>query len=127
MIEKDTAFIEVEKNKKRIEELIEKAGFEIILNLADGITKAIPLLLHELPTIISDAVTTLLEYAPQMVDAGIGLIDALITGVMDAGGQLLERLPELIGMAVETIATELPKILESGKNLILKLIYFTPH
>ena len=40
VIEKDTAFIEVEKNKKRIEELIEKAGFEEDDELAQILTVA---------------------------------------------------------------------------------------
>lgn len=97
------------------------AGVRIVVNLARGIAEGAPLLLKEIPVILSNLIEAVTEWAPDLTDAAIELMDSMATGLIEGAGSLLEQLPYIIGSIVSTISEELPRLLEAGKDIILKL------
>ena len=120
------------------------SGLEIIMNLADGLIRNAPkigntviliisslakkistFLPQILPSIIA-AVTGLVESIansalPDLLDAGLLLIDGLATGVLSALPILLNKLPSLIESIVTFLLNGVPKIFQAGVQLLSTL------
>ena len=88
---------------------------EVILN---GIGKLISTLL---PTIMDMLPGVIMGVLPQLLEAGVAIIDSLITGITENLDSLLELALEVIMMLADTIISNLPTIIKAGLQIIIQL------
>ena len=78
-------------------------------------------LMDELGTVLSDALNMIIDYIPQIIEAGMQLLGALGQGLMDNLPVIMEAVTEIIMMLVEGLVSALPQLLEAGLQIIAML------
>jgi phage-related protein len=119
--------------------LIEGA-INIILALADGLLKSVPILIETIPVIIENLVNALIDNAPTLIlsaisllgmiaqtiienlpliiAAGIQIITALTTGIIQMIPFIVTAILGLISELTRTLLASLPKFLENGVKIV---------
>ena len=82
------------------------------------IPEVIPLISAMVPMIVS----TLISLIPDLIDAGIQLMVGLIQGLSDAIPQLVEMLPEIIDTICTTLIDNIGLIVDAGIDLLMGLL-----
>ena len=93
------------------------AAFQIIQGLAKGILNALPTLIQALPQIINSIITFISNNLPRIIEMGIQLTVQLAAGLIRAIPQLVAQLPQIITSIVTGLAGAVPAMLEVGKNI----------
>lgn len=96
-------------------------GPEVITNLCNGITAALPQLISQGAVLIQNLLQAITANAPAIIAGGIQVISGLITGIA-------QQLPTLIPMALQMVLTivqsllqNLPQLIQAGLQLIMGL------
>ncbi len=76
--------------------MIITTGMTLLIQLANGLVKALPKLTAMLPTVILTITSGLISHLPEIIDAGFKILLALANGLLDALPQLLDMLPQII-------------------------------
>lgn len=99
-----------------------QSGVQIILNIANGILQNLPQLITTAYSTITQFTAFLLQNLPTILKAGADLLLGLVHGIID-------NLPEIATAAIQgvtefitTIGGMLPEILQSGIEIIFELI-----
>lgn len=99
-----------------------QSGVQIILSIANGILSNLPQLITTAYSLITSFVGFLLQNLPTILQAGADLLLGLVNGI-------ISNLPEIVIAAVQgvtqfitTIAGMLPQVLQQGIEIIFKLI-----
>lgn len=99
-----------------------QSGVQIILSIANGILSNLPQLITTAYSLITSFVAFLLQNLPTILQAGADLLLGLVNGI-------ISNLPEIVIAAVQgvtqfitTIAGMLPQVLQQGIEIIFKLI-----
>lgn len=97
---------------------------ELISSLVNGFAnpEGITNIVNAAIELITNLVTSLLENAPMLIEAGLNLIVALVQGLVGAIPTLVESLPQIIQAIVTALIEALPQILEAGVQIIWALI-----
>ena len=103
-----------------------QCSLTIIQALADGILKAIPVLLEALPQIINNIVQFYSGAIPQMIQVGFELFMSLVGALPDIIVGIVEAIPEIILGLVDALTESLPQMVESGFVLFVSLIEKLP-
>jgi hypothetical protein len=92
---------------------------KLILALAQGIIDCLPILLDEMPTIISNMVSALIEALPQLIVAAIQLIEMLAFGIIESIPLLLEVVPKLLNELSGKFGTDGRTVMRNmGKSIV---------
>ena len=103
-----------------------QAGTTLLLELVKGILSAIPLLLDQLPVIIENICSGLLEGLPLILDAGIQLLQSLISAIPIILESLISALPSIIETIINFIVRSIPMLLDACIQLLFCLIEAIP-
>lgn len=77
--------------------------------------------MDELGTVLSEALNMIIEYIPQIIEAGMQLLGALGQGLMDNLPVIIDAVTEIIMVLVEGLVEALPQLLEAGLQIIIML------
>lgn len=94
------------------------AALVLVVALAEGLVKAIPELVRQVPVIIKNLVASLIESAPKILAAGVQLIVTLGVGLIQAIPELVANIPKVIAAIVGGLIDGISKIKEVGKNIV---------
>lgn len=72
------------------------AGLNIITHIAQGIAKAMPAIIQNVPTIVSNIAGIINDNAPKILAAGVNIIITLGKGIIQAIPVLIANLPKII-------------------------------
>ena len=100
------------------------AGLTLFTGLAEGLTKAIPIIAEKLPEIIIKIVDVLTdeENMTHIIDAGIAILFALIDGIIETIPVLIEKVPEILRKLKEAFEENQPKIQAMGMYIVAEII-----
>lgn len=100
-----------------------EAGVQLVTDLLNAMTEALPTLIPALTDIILGIIDffTNPSNLSGLVDSAIQMILALAEGLINAIPQLLSRVPQIIAALVTSVIVNAPKLLDAGIQLILKL------
>lgn len=96
-------------------------GPQIIHNLVQGITNAIPALIASGADLIAKFASAFATMFPVLVQAGVDLISSLVQGVGQNAQSLHSSAITVIGAFLQSIASALPQLLGMGMQLIADL------
>ena len=97
-------------------------GVQIITALASGIVQSIPTVVAAIPQVVSEIGTALSELLPQILDMGVQLLDQLVTGIETGLPDMIERIPQVIDGFLNFITEHLPDVLNKGVEMINSLV-----
>ena len=97
-------------------------GVQILSSLASGIVQSIPTLVSAIPQIISEIGTAISQLLPQVLDMGVQLLDQFTSGIENGLPDMISRIPEIITQFLDYITEQLPTILEKGVELLNNLV-----
>lgn len=97
-------------------------GPQIIHNLVQGITNAIPVLIASGANLIAGFASAFATMFPVLVQAGVDLIGSLVQGVGQNATSLISSAVTVIGTFVQSIASALPQLLGMGVELLANLV-----
>ena len=100
------------------------AGKDVLFNLIDGITSALPQLVSEATNVITSVAQTFMSNGnlSKILNAGIQTLLALVSGISKALPQLIGMLPAVVAQMASTLISNGPAILQAGIELIGALI-----
>lgn len=116
------------------------SGTYIIEMVLQGITTALPSLVSvgtllidtivtslasHLPVLMPMAVTlvtSLIAAAPQLMSAGLTLLDGLLQGIVASLPTLAAAIPQIITAIITALATGLPQLMEQGVQMVMNLV-----
>jgi len=102
------------------------AGVQAIIEIANGIGQALPILIPMALQAILAIVDTLIANIPMLLEGGMELIIGLAQGLMDAIPILLEKVPEIIDNLITALLDRIPYIVQTGVDLLVSLIEALP-
>lgn len=102
------------------------AGLQIIVGLAQGLLEAIPTLIESLPLVIDNIVTFILDSIPLIIDAGVQLLTSLVSNMDTIINSIVSVIPVIINNLVNSIIGAIPQIVESGVKLLVSLVQNLP-
>lgn len=97
-------------------------GVQIISALASGIVQSIPTVVAAIPQIVTEIGTALSELLPQVLDMGVQLLDQFVTGIETGLPDMVARLPQIIEQFLTFITDSLPQILDKGVEMLNSLV-----
>lgn len=103
-----------------------QAAITLVQELTNGIISAIPIILEQLPVIIENICTALLEGLPLLLEAGISLFMSLVDALPTIIEALMENLPKIIETIINTVISALPLLLDAAIKLFMALIQALP-
>lgn len=103
-----------------------QAGITLLMELVKGILSAIPLIFEQLPVIIENICSCLLEGLPLLLDAGLQLFQQLINSIPIILESLISMLPTIINTIIDFIISSIPMLLEAAVQLLFSLISAIP-
>jgi phage-related protein len=103
-----------------------QAAITLVQELTNGIISAIPIILEQLPVIIENICTSLLEGLPLLLEAGISLFMSLVDALPTIIEALMENLPKIIETIIDTVLKALPLLLDAAIKLFMALIQALP-
>ncbi len=95
---------------------------ESIFTALDNILPRIEVFVGQLPTIISNILSKVSEYLPQILSTGAEIIQSLISGLQQNMPQIMNIIMQVMMMIVQTLISMLPNILEMGITILVELI-----
>lgn len=101
--------------------LAQTKGPEIISNLGNGITAAIPGLMEQGATLILGLVNAITVNLPSLISAGISIIATLVSSLASQLPQLIPAGVNMILTLAEALIDNLPQLISSGLKLMLGL------
>lgn len=97
-------------------------GVQILSSLASGIVQSIPTLVSAIPQIISEIGTAISQLLPQVLDMGVQLLDQFTSGIENGLPDMISRIPEIITQFLDYITEQLPNVLDKGVELLNNLV-----
>lgn len=97
-------------------------GIYLLLNLLNGIAKALPNLISKGMELVQTLAKTLINRAPDIVSSGVKLLNSLLDGIVQNLPKLIKTGGDLIIAFGKAIIQNAPQILEAGAKLLLALI-----
>lgn len=92
------------------------AGLNLILQLVQGIADSLPVLIENIPTIVSNIAGLINDNAPKILQTGIQIIGTLVKGIIQAIPTLIANIPQIVGAIVDVIQAF--NWLNLGKSII---------
>lgn len=86
-----------------------------IKSIGPAIKEIVPVIVGELPGIVSDII-------PSVLSAGLDIITALAQGVVDNSGQLLDGVSKVIDLFVSFLNDSAPTLIQAGADIIMTLV-----
>lgn len=102
------------------------AALQMLIALADGFIKAIPVIVKALPQIIDNIIKSLLGALPLIIQAGITLFVALVDAMPEIIQTIVGVLPQIIDSIITNLLDNLPLLIDAGMELFLALITAMP-
>lgn len=97
---------------------------QLIISLANGISRAIPTLIPTIVSVATEIISTLLD--PQVIsgltDAALGIIMGLADGLIAALPILISSIPEIFDNFAQSWTTFYPQVMMLGQRLLIELI-----
>ena len=113
----DTILTIVETLIDNLDMLVD-AAIAIILALADGLIKALPILIERLPQIVIKIVDTLVANASKLAEAAVQLIIALGAGLIQDIPTLIKNVPQIITALLKAFTAPLSAFVNVGKGIV---------
>lgn len=101
--------------------LLQTAG-QILLTIGSGIATNLPLLLEQIPVMITSIVEYLTANLPVFLEQGVQIITNIVNGIISAIPLLLEQLPTIISSIADFLTSSIPALLEQGVNIVLSIV-----
>lgn len=101
--------------------LAQTKGPEIISNLGNGITAAIPGLMEQGATLILGLMNAITANLPTLISTGASIIATLVSSLAEQLPQLIPAAASMILTLVEALISNLPQIISSGLDLMMGL------
>lgn len=113
VVQKITDFIDGDGAGKFLE-----SATNIVVNLADGLGRALPKLIPAVVKLIAHIVTNLIKQAPKLINAAYQLIANLAVGLVQALPDIAAAIWQVLGAIVDAIA-QLPGIIAAYYDTLL--------
>lgn len=101
--------------------LAQTKGPQVISNLANGISSALPGLIASGAQLVTGLMDTITANLPVIISGGTQIITALVSGLSNAAPSLLTHAAVMIGQLVVSIGSALPQLITTGMQLIASL------
>ena len=101
--------------------LAQTKGPEIISNLGNGITAALPGLMGQGATLILGLMNAITANLPALISTGASIIATLVSSLAEQLPQLIPAAASMILTLVEALISNLPQIISSGLDLMTGL------
>lgn len=101
--------------------LAQTKGPEIISNLGNGITAALPGLMWQGATLILGLMNAITANLPALISTGASIIATLVSSLAEQLPQLIPAAASMILTLVEALISNLPQIISSGLDLMMGL------
>lgn len=101
--------------------LAQTKGPQVISNLANGISSALPGLIASGAQLVTGLMDTITANLPAIISGGTQIITALVSGLSNAAPSLLTHAAVMIGQLVVSIGSTLPQLITTGMQLIASL------
>lgn len=101
--------------------LAQTKGPQVISNLANGISSALPGLIASGAQLVTGLMDTITANLPAIISGGTQIITALVSGLSNAAPSLLTHAAVMIGQLVVSIGSALPQLITTGMQLIASL------
>lgn len=101
--------------------LAQTEGPQIISNLANGISNALPGLIASGAQLVTGLMDTITANLPAIISGGTQIISSLVSGLSSAAPSLLAHAATMIGQLVISIGSALPQLITTGMQLIASL------
>lgn len=98
------------------------AGLEVFMGVLDAVIERIPAALEALATGIINAVTSILEQAPALIESIVALLGALLDGLITLIPKIAEFVGTLITEIIKLLAEHAPEIIQAGWDLLVQLL-----
>lgn len=102
------------------------AGLQILMSLGQGILDAIPTLLESLPLVVDNIIQFFLSAIPMIIDTGVQLLSSLVSNLPTIIQSVVSALPTLINSIINGILSAIPLIIDAGVELLISLISNLP-
>lgn len=94
----------------------------VLRQLPGAIRELVPMLVPLITELLGSLRTTLQENLPELLQAGVTLLEGLIQGVSEALPMLVDTFINLAMTALTTLVDNLPKFIDMGLNLLMSLV-----
>lgn len=101
--------------------MVQTQGPQIISNLAQGITSALPNLIAQGATLIQNLMSAITANIPALVSAGVSILSTLVTGIAQQLPQLIPAALQMILTLVQALAGNAGQLISAGLQLITGL------
>jgi tape measure domain-containing protein len=101
--------------------LAQTKGPQVISNLANGISSALPGLIVSGAQLVTGLMDTITANLPAIISGGTQIISNLVSGLSSAAPSLIAHAAMMIGQFVISIGSALPQLITTGMQLIASL------
>lgn len=101
--------------------MAQQQGPQIISNLANGISSALPGLISSGAQLVTGLLNTITANLPALISGGTQIIASLVSGVAAAAPSLISSAAAMIGQFVVSVASAIPQLITTGMQLLLGL------
>lgn len=101
--------------------MAQQQGPQIISNLANGISSALPGLISSGAQLVTGLLNTITANLPALIGGGTQIIASLVSGVAAAAPSLISSAATMIGQFVVSVASAIPQLITTGMQLLLGL------
>lgn len=101
--------------------MAQQQGPQIISNLANGISSALPGLISSGAQLVTGLMNTITANLPALIGGGTQIIASLVSGVAAAAPSLISSAAAMIGQFVVSVASAIPQLITTGMQLLLGL------
>ena len=101
--------------------MAQQQGPQIISNLANGISSALPGLISSGAQLVTGLLNTITANLPALISGGTQIIASLVSGVAAAAPSLISSAATMIGQFVVSVASAIPQLITTGMQLLLGL------
>lgn len=101
--------------------MAQQQGPQIISNLANGISSALPGLISSGAQLVTGLLNTITANLPALISGGTQIIASLVSGVAAAAPSLISSAASMIGQFVVSVASAIPQLITTGMQLLLGL------
>lgn len=97
-------------------------GTDIIVKLVEGITKAIPIIINAMISIVDKLVGAITLVLPILIEAGTNILVAILNGIVIALPRIIEAVITIVNTLLNAIVPLLPMLLLAGVQILTALI-----
>lgn len=115
-----TGFIVAITSPENISALIDSALW-MIDNLADGIIRAIPVLIQSIPVVIQNLLDAITQNLPLIFQVGMTILDWFVDGILNNIPLIVQTTIQVVQTIADFIRNNLPMIIQMGIELITQL------